>query len=409
MRLLPLLLVVGFVACQSTESPSDQPVQTQQVPALLDRPAAIQYGVEWDRIQNAYAQMKKRIQEGEEPLKNKLQLAQLFTMEARTTGEHGHYYPAAQELLESILAEKEVPDDIRFLTLTTLAGVQLSQHEFQQALESGSAAIALNDHNAQIHGVMVDAYVELGQYENAVKMADKMVAIRPDIRSYARVSYLREIHGQVDGAIEAMQMAVQAGLPGTEETAWAALQLGELLERYGYQKEAEEVYRGIIEERKDYPFAIANLANLEKEKGNIEEAEKLLKKACGIIPEVGFYQDLAALYQQTGRQEEAQQLIQDVKMMLQEDVESGHRMELEYADVYENLEKDLDKALEFALKAYNERPKNIDVNRLLARLYLKKQAYEKAREHLNKAAATNSKDPDLLALQQAVGQLSAAY
>jgi len=406
MRLLLLLLVAGFVACQSTESPSSQ---IQDVPALLDRPAAIQYGVEWDRIQNAYAQMKKRIQEGEEPLKNKLQMAQLFTMEARITGEHGHYYPAAQELLKSILAEKEVPDDLRFMTLTTLAGVQLSQHEFRQALESGSAAIALNSHNAQIHGVMVDAYVELGQYESAVKMADKMVSIRPDIRSYARVSYLREIHGQVDGAIEAMQMAVQAGLPGTEETSWAALQLGELLERYGYQKEAAEVYRGIIKERKDYPFAIANLASLEMEKGNTEEAEKLLKKACSIIPEVGFYQDLAALYQQTGREQEAQKLIQEVKVMLQDDVDSGHRMELEYADVYENLEKDLDKALEFALKAYQDRPENIDVNQLLARLYFKKEAYAKAEAHLKKAASTNSKDPDLLALQQELGQLSAAY
>ena len=51
-------------------------------------------------------------------------------------------------------------------------------------------------------------------------MADKMVSIRPDLRSYSRISYLREIHGDMPGAIEAMKMAIQAGYPGYEDRAW---------------------------------------------------------------------------------------------------------------------------------------------------------------------------------------------
>jgi hypothetical protein len=46
-----------------------------------------------------------------------------------------------------------------------------------------------------------------------------MMAIRPDLRSYSRVSYLREIFGDIPGAREAMLMAIQAGYPGQEETA----------------------------------------------------------------------------------------------------------------------------------------------------------------------------------------------
>lgn len=81
--------------------------------------------------------------------------------------------------------------------------------------------------------MLVDANVELGNYARSVEMADKMVSIRPDIRSYSRISYLREIHGQVPGAIEAMKLAVSAGYPGMEQTEWARLTLGRLYQRYG--------------------------------------------------------------------------------------------------------------------------------------------------------------------------------
>jgi hypothetical protein len=39
----------------------------------------------------------------------------------------------------------------------------------------------------------VDGNVEMGNYDSAVAFADKMVALRPDLTSYSRVSYLREI------------------------------------------------------------------------------------------------------------------------------------------------------------------------------------------------------------------------
>ena len=147
----------------------------------------------------------------EEP---KIKLAEVFINEARITGEHGHYYPAALQMLNSILDKPSENDDITFRALSHKAGVLLSLHQFAEALEVGQKAVTLNPYNAHIHGVLVDAYVELGEYEAAVKMADKMVSIRPDLRSYARVSYLREIHGDVDGAIAAMKLAVSAGYPG---------------------------------------------------------------------------------------------------------------------------------------------------------------------------------------------------
>ncbi len=126
----------------------------------------------------------------------------------------------------------------------------------------------------------MDANVELGNYDEAVKLADKMVEIRPDLRSYSRVSYLREIHGDVDGAD-------RRDGPGREvprcprsriQPPMAARQtMGELhLCRYGMpDKAGGDAPRRAGNDRANYPFAIAGLAELEMDKGNYPAAAKV--------------------------------------------------------------------------------------------------------------------------------------
>ena len=78
-----------------------------------------------------------------------------------------------------------------------------------------------------VYGVLGDALVELGRYAAAGSAFQKMVDIAPGLSSYARVSYFRELHGDVAGAVAAMRAARQVA--GTApDTSWAAYQLGEL-------------------------------------------------------------------------------------------------------------------------------------------------------------------------------------
>ncbi|MEL7021606.1 MAG: tetratricopeptide repeat protein, partial [Bacteroidota bacterium] len=377
----------------------DVPQSVIETPKLLDRPGAIQAGTEWTNVQNHYGTNRQKLVQDPKAVEPRLNLALLFMQEARVTGEHGHYYPAALKMLDEAIALQPQDADLLFRTLTAKASVMLSQHEFAEALSIGQRALTMNQYNSGIYGVLVDAHVEMGNYEEAVKMSDKMVSVRPDLRSYSRVSYLREIHGEVDGAIEAMKMAVQAGFPGYEETAWTRLTLGDLYRTYGDDKNAELQYRMTLAEREDYPFAIAALGDLELERGNYEKAEQLLKQAAGIIPEFGFYVSLVDLYQKTGRDKEAKETLDEVFVMLQDDIDSGHNMNLEYADLYLNQAKNLDKALKYALDEYSKRPANISVNKMLAKIYHKRGEQEKAAMHIEKASITDSKDPELLALK----------
>lgn len=57
--------------------------------------------------------------------------------------------------------------------------------------------------------MLTDANIELGNYKKALEAGQKMVDLKPSMESYIRVSMLRSLYGQVEGAIEAMKIAAQ--------------------------------------------------------------------------------------------------------------------------------------------------------------------------------------------------------
>jgi len=386
-----------FFSCsnssQQNQNPSAQ--SSIEIPELLERSDAIKLGKEWDAVQSFYQKNKLALQQNAQDAEARLKLADVYIKEARVTGEHGHYYPAALEMTDAVILDQPEDQDILFRALAAKSGVLLSLHEFKDALVVGQKAYEQNPYNAQINGVLVDCYVELGQYQKAVAMADNMMKIRPDMRSYSRVSYLREIHGDVDGAKEAMNLAVRAGYPGQEETAWAMLTYGELLIKYGSLDAAEKVFEQILEVRKDYPFAVGAIGEIQYQRGEVKKAEETILRAMEIIPEVGFYTQMAQLYKDQGRNDEFKTIMDEVFVMLQEDVDSGHNMNLEYADIYLHLMNQPEKALEFAKKEYEKRPENIDVNRMMAKVYKKLGKEEMMEKYLTIATSTNSQHPEL--------------
>src|SRR5688572_5372634 len=199
------------------------------VPTLKDRKGEIALGAEWLNTKKAIESLQEELRQDPDNVKAKLALAQGYIQEARITGDHNYYDKASLELLEDIL--KKEPEN--YEALCCQATVLLSQHHFTEALEVAQIALKINPDNSFIYGLLCDAYLELGNYPKAVEMADKMVSVRPDLRSYSRVSYLREIHGDNAGAIEAMKLALSAGVPGMEQTEWIRINLGQLYEHVG--------------------------------------------------------------------------------------------------------------------------------------------------------------------------------
>ncbi len=361
------------------------------IPVLFERKGELAKAEEWQKTKQKVEELNQKIAKQSNDVKSRLQIAVIYMSEARITGEHPYYYPAITKILDGVLAM----DSKNFEALVYKASVKMSQHQFGEAKEIAEKARIINPDNAYVYGVLVDANVELGNYEEAVKVSDKMQALKPSLESYSRASYLREIYGDYPGAIEAMKMAVQAGLPGSEPYCWSKKTLAHLYEKTGKWNEAEKQYQDILAIRSSYAFAIEGLAKVEKARKNFPKALDLLKQASDIMPEFSFHEEMADIYQLQGESQKAKDKYLEVITMLSEDEKSGHTVSLELCRVYSKAGM-YDQAIEQGMKEYQLRPLNIDVNQTLAWATFKKNETEKAREYIKEALKTGSKDPELL-------------
>jgi len=72
-----------------------------------------------------------------------------------------------------------------------LGSLALIQHEFRAALEHGRRAERLLPGSSRPYGVIGDALVELGRYDDAFAAFERMITLRPSLASYARIAYAR--------------------------------------------------------------------------------------------------------------------------------------------------------------------------------------------------------------------------
>jgi tetratricopeptide (TPR) repeat protein len=368
------------------------------VPPLKDRIGGTALGAEWMNTKQAIEGLIQKVSKDPKDMKSRIQLAQGYIQEGRITGDYNYYDAAALKLLDEVLEK----DPKNFEALCSKATVLLNQHHFQQGYEVGLKAQQQNPHAAFAYGILTDANVELGKYDEAVKMGDSMCAIRPDLRSYSRISYLREIYGDYNGAKEAMKMAVKAGVPGLEQTEWCRVYLGKLYEQTGNIDTAEMIYTAASVARPNYAPALAALGRVERAKKNYSEAIKYFIQAQALVKDYSYGDELADLYRITGQKEKADSTSQEVIKLLQahansndQNADVGHYADKELAYAYLKMNEN-DLALQHAKAEYNRRPDNIDVNEMMAWVHYKRGEFADAVPFAEKSLRTGSRNSELL-------------
>jgi tetratricopeptide (TPR) repeat protein len=133
-------------------------------------------------------------------------------------------------------------------------------------------------------GVLVDARVELGQYGAAGRTLQTMLDEKPNLSSYARVSYFRELHGDLDGAVRAMRLAVSAGGGAAENVAYVQTLLGQLELVRGHLGAAEAAYRQALYRFPSYAPADAGLARVDASRGRLGPAIARLRTVVDRLP-----------------------------------------------------------------------------------------------------------------------------
>jgi tetratricopeptide (TPR) repeat protein len=192
-----------------------------------------------------------------------------------------------------------------------LGAIDLSQHRFRDALNVANRARDLRPEDAWNYGVMGDALIELGDYEKAFEAFDTMMTLRPSAAAYARVSYARELRGDLQGALQAMDLAAKATPPQDPEAqAWYATHIGELYLKLGMFDEANRAYRQAIFVFANYPLAVIGQGKVKVARGDRDGALALYLDQMKRTPTLDLASRIGDLYLEAGNAAESEHYYQ---------------------------------------------------------------------------------------------------
>ena len=270
--------------------------------------------------------------------------------------------PEARELLEE--AVERDPD--HYYARTLQASLFNTLHQFEDARDLSRELLEEYPYHAYTHGTLVDALVELGEYDEAVRVSDRLQGLKPGLPAYSRASYLRELHGDTDGAIEAMRYAADASPHGRPERAWALYHLATLYLGQAKADTAAYLYEGILEESPDFVPALAGLGHVALVKGDADEAVRQLEEARALRPLEMIDELLVEAYMARGDERKAAAAADRVLGALHAAREMGEIVDMEEADFLADQGRDLDRVLEMAKAQQARRPGHLHANETYA-------------------------------------------
>jgi len=219
-------------------------------------------------LQERIREMEGRLQAQPHDLSASVLLSDALLRQARATGD-GRPANRAAVVLKDVLADSPGQYD----ALRMLGAIHLSQHRFRDALQIGTQARNQRPDDAWNYGVIGDALVELGEYDEAFAAFDRMMELRPSAAAYAREAYARELQGDLDGALHAMKLAASSTAPQDPEAqAWHATQVGELYLKLGQLTNADREFRRALFLFPDYPLARVGEGKVKAARGDRDAA-----------------------------------------------------------------------------------------------------------------------------------------
>ena len=377
--LLASLLI--FATMLTIRALLDRPAGSVAVDTAAPAPAPIERSDE-----GAIGKLQDRIRRNPDDTVAYGQLGLALLQRVRETADPT-LYPRA----EAAFAEALKRDPQQFDALLGEGSLALSRHQFADALRWGERARALNPYNAPAYGIIGDARTELGQYEAAAATIQKMVDTRPDLNSYTRVSYVRELHGDTAGAIQAMQQAVEAGGQLSEATLWTQVQLGHLYFNRGDLTNAEQTYTAALEARPDYVYALAGIARVRAAQGRYDEAIGAYQEIVKRLPLPEFVIALGDIYDATGRPAEAKRQYDLVHAMQQLNASAGVDVDMELSLFDADHGADPAATVNRARASYTRRPSIYGADALGWALYHAGD-YAEARRYSQEAMRLGTRD-----------------
>jgi tetratricopeptide (TPR) repeat protein len=252
------------------------------------------------RTDREISQLQQRIHEGRNVELWFDRLGWAFVAKGRESFDPG-FYKLAEQCARSI--EKRNPQSQEAMLLR--AHVLQNLHRFK---ESETLARRLVQHRGLSfdYGLLGDALMEQGKLGDAVEAYQQMMNLKPDLRAYARAAHMRWLKGDLEGAIQAMQLAVSAASPSdAESAAWVNTRLAFYEFQAGRVKEAEQRCGLALSLQNNYPPTLLMQGRILLGQSRVGEAVDALQNAVKLNPLPEYQWTLAEALRLAGKENEA--------------------------------------------------------------------------------------------------------
>lgn len=244
----------------------------------------------------------------------------------RETGDPSWLSLASDALSRSVSGGRRDP-----LAVTALAQLANTQHRFRAAEKLGREAAALDPEGTAPLAALGDALLNLGRYHAAFQTYDRLAEIGPSVGAYGRVAFARRLLGRPKAALEAFDLALEAGSAIPEQQAWAHVQRGGLLLAAGRVGAAEVAFRSALGLAPGYVNARAGLARVDAARGRFIAAAQRLERVVATFPSPEYAILLGDAWSRAGRPREASRAYATVGAIARLLQAGGVRTELQTA------------------------------------------------------------------------------
>jgi len=285
--------------------------------------------------------------------------------------------------------------------LAALARVQIASHQFASARDSARELRRLGPGKSFSFGILGDALLELGDYDEAAASFEQLAKAEPgSIDSETRLARLALIRGELDRARQHLSNALKSTKdltpPMPEIVAWCCVQLGQFYFGRGDWANAEKQYHAALDVLPDYYAALDHIAELSAAQEKHADAISLYEKLIARLPRPEFCQALGDLYLFAGKTDQAKPwhdraLAGYLKFTKQEDARYLHHLAGFYCDSVENPGE----ALKWARKDLQIRH-NVFAHDALAWALYSNGQFDDAAAEMEAALAEGTKDAHLL-------------
>jgi tetratricopeptide (TPR) repeat protein len=319
-------------------------------------------------------------------------LGDVYIQKARESGDLSYIHLAEKALQACLEIAPEHSGATRHL-----AYALYMRHAFAEATAQAKRAVALDPTDSHAYGILGDAYLEVGQYEEAATTYRRMVDLQGDLYAYSRLAGLKSLHGDVESAVADLERAIalgQAQERPRESIAWAMWQLGNEHLALGRLTAAESRYQEALQTFPGYYRALAGLAQVRAAKQRFPEAIELYQKALAIIPLPEYAAALGDLYARMGRSDEAQKQYDLVEYIGHLSTVNQVLYNRELAYFYADHDRKLEAALDLARRELEVR-KDVYAYDVLAWALYKNGQPEAALAAMTEALALGTRDARL--------------